>query len=146
MQWRLCTVGRPSLPFAQDGAAEYLDRIARLTRVQWLQAKEAGPEENAAQLLKLSRDSTRVALDERGAALTTSQWVETVDRWELDGVKTVSLLVGGADGHTPELRRECDAVWSLSPLTLQHEVALVVLLESLYRVYTIKRGMPYHRA
>jgi 23S rRNA (pseudouridine1915-N3)-methyltransferase len=61
------------------------------------------------------------------------------------GIKTISLLIGASDGHTKDLRSQADEVWSLSPLTLQHELALVVLLEQLYRAYTIKRGEPYHR-
>ena len=69
-----------------------------------------------------------------------------MNAWEMDpGVKTVSLLIGASDGHTTELREKADAVWALSPLTLQHELALVVLLEQIYRAYSIKRGEPYHR-
>ena len=60
-------------------------------------------------------------------------------------LKKVAFLIGGADGHPPELRERCDEIWSLSRMTMQHELALVVLLEQLYRVFTIKRGEPYHR-
>ena len=60
-------------------------------------------------------------------------------------LKKLTFLIGGADGHPPELRERCDETWSLSKLTMQHELALVVLLEQLYRVFTIKRGEPYHR-
>ncbi|MCL4157186.1 UNVERIFIED_CONTAM: hypothetical protein GTU68_053390 [Idotea baltica] len=77
---------------------------------------------------------------------TTAQFVDRINEWEMDpGIKTISLLIGASDGHTPALRRQCLAIWALSPLTLQHELALVVLLEQLYRAYTIKRGEPYHR-
>ena len=61
------------------------------------------------------------------------------------GKRDIALLIGGADGHTAEVRQAADWVWSLSQLTLQHELALVVLLEQLYRAYTIKAGTPYHR-
>ncbi len=60
-------------------------------------------------------------------------------------VKTVAFLVGAADGHTQELRDACDMVLSLSKLTMQHELALIVLLEQLYRLACIKSGSPYHR-
>ncbi len=62
-----------------------------------------------------------------------------------EGVKEITYLIGAADGHTEELRKSCDLVLSLSPLTLQHELALVVLLEQIYRVATLRRGEPYHR-
>ena len=57
----------------------------------------------------------------------------------------VPFLVGGSDGHSDEVRAKADRVLSLSSLTLQHELALVVLLEQLYRGYAILRGLPYHR-
>ncbi|MFN5961206.1 MAG: 23S rRNA (pseudouridine(1915)-N(3))-methyltransferase RlmH, partial [Verrucomicrobiota bacterium] len=87
----------------------------------------------------------RIAMDERGRSFTTDALHQTVNRWELDGTKRIALLIGGADGHSPALRSQCRDIWALSPLTLQHELALVVLLEQIYRVYTIKRGEPYHR-
>lgn len=85
-------------------------------------------------------------MDERGEVLVTSGWAEKLAAIEMRGdIKAVSFLIGASDGHTAELRRRCDAVWSLSSLTLQHELALVVLLEQLYRVATLRRGEPYHR-
>ena len=84
-------------------------------------------------------------MDERGESLTTSQLTKRLQDWEMRGVKRASYLIGASDGHTQELRNEADLVWALSPLTLQHELALVVLLEQIYRVATIQRGEPYHR-
>jgi 23S rRNA (pseudouridine1915-N3)-methyltransferase len=85
-------------------------------------------------------------MDERGKLQNTLMVRAAVDAWEMNaGIKRVSFLIGGADGHTEALRKEADEIWALSPLTLQHELALVVLLEQLYRVHTIKRGEPYHR-
>ena len=57
----------------------------------------------------------------------------------------IALLIGGADGHSDELRDKADQIWSLSGFTMQHELAQVVLLEQIYRVHTILKGEPYHR-
>lgn len=85
-------------------------------------------------------------MDERGELLKTRQWAERFAQWEMRGdIKTIALLIGAADGHTSDFRDQCDVVWGLSRLTLQHEVALVVLMEQLYRVASIKNGSPYHR-
>ena len=120
--------------------------MQRYTAVSLTHGKERGAEQNSAQLLAASEGTYRIGLDERGRDLSTAGLVETINRWELDAsVKTVSLLIGGADGHTDASRSQCQALWRLSSLTLQHELALVVLLEALYRAYTIKRGEPYHR-
>ena len=146
MNWRICTIGKPSLAYARAGMDEYLERLRRYTAVAWVQGKERGAESNSLQLLGASEGTYRIGLDERGRDLSTSALVEAIDGWEMGGsVKTVSLLIGGADGHTDGLRAECAGLWRLSSLTLQHELALVVLLEALYRAYTIKRGEPYHR-
>lgn len=143
MKLRLYTIGKPKLRFAALGVEEYERRLSRAVdfRIESIKARD---ESDA--LLARSDGSYRVALDERGLRLTTTDVVAALDALENRGdVKTVSFLIGGADGHSSELRARADAVWSLSPLTLQHELALVVLLEQLYRAYAIKRGEPYHR-
>jgi 23S rRNA (pseudouridine1915-N3)-methyltransferase len=85
-------------------------------------------------------------LDERGETLSTRRFAEKLTALADRGdVKTLAFLIGAADGHTPELRTACDWVLTLSPLTLQHELALVVLLEQLYRVASLRAGTPYHR-
>ena len=60
--------------------------------------------------------------------------------------KPVAFLIGGPDGHTPEVRAKADAIWSLSQMTLPHKLALCVLAEQIYRAGEITRGGPYHRA
>ncbi len=140
MRWKLCTVGKPSLDYAKSGADLYLTRLRRYAKVDW------NPVRDSADLLKAGEGTLRVVFDERGDSITTGQWVRRIDGWELDGVKTVSLIIGGAEGHTDAVRDFADETWNLSGLTLQHELALVVVLEGLYRCYTIKRGEPYHRS
>jgi 23S rRNA (pseudouridine1915-N3)-methyltransferase len=144
--WKIYAAGKPALAYAKTGIAEYLKRLQRGTKIELIYLKAGDSETVSTDLLTRSQGTFRIALDERGKAWTTDQFVEKVNAWEMDpGLKTVSLLIGASDGHTPELRRQADAIWALSPLTLQHELALVVLLEQLYRAYTIKRGEPYHR-
>tara|TARA_R110002096_G_scaffold4493_5_gene20790 strand:+ start:7829 stop:8269 length:441 start_codon:yes stop_codon:yes gene_type:complete len=145
MRWNLCTVGKPSLDYAKSGSQDYLKRIQRYTKIDWNQIREAGRESNSEQLLKSSQGSLRIVFDERGDLISTKEWVRRIDGWEMDGTKTVSLIIGGAEGHSRELRESADCVWSLSGLVMQHELALLVVLEGLYRCYTIKRGEPYHR-
>jgi len=86
-----------------------------------------------------------VLLDERGRAFDTAALAAHVAELELRGESRLTLLVGAADGVDERARSEVDAVWSLSPLTLPHELALVVLLEQLYRVASLASGHPYHR-
>jgi len=146
VNWRILAAGKPALAYAKTGIDEYLKRLKRGSKVDLIYLKAGDSESVSADLLSRSAGTYRIALDERGSDWTTGQFVKRLNAWEMDpGIKTVSLLIGASDGHTPELREKADAVWALSPLTLQHELALVVLLEQLYRAYTIKRGEPYHR-
>ena len=64
----------------------------------------------------------------------------------MDGeIKSVAVLIGGAEGHGEEVRSAADLILSFGRLTMQHELALVAAVEQIYRVYTLKRGEPYHR-
>ena len=146
MTWKIYAAGKPALAYAKTGIEEYLKRLKRGTKVELIYLKAGDSQTVSKDLLARSEGSFRIALDERGKDWTTEQFVKKVNAWEMDpGLKSISLLIGASDGHTPELRKQADAIWALSPLTLQHELALVVLLEQLYRTYSIKRGEPYHR-
>ena len=146
MQIRLIVAGKPALAYAKAGVEEYLKRLARSGGHELVVIKAGSRDEVSARLLERSQGCFRVALDERGECLTTRKFAEKLDALEMRGdVKTVAFLIGAADGHTPELRDACDLVLTLSPFTLQHELALLVLMEQLYRVASLKSGSPYHR-
>jgi 23S rRNA (pseudouridine1915-N3)-methyltransferase len=86
-----------------------------------------------------------VVLDERGQLPDTLALKTRLEAWEMGAEKGVAFLIGGTEGHAQAVRDQADWLLALSRLTLQHELALVVLLEQLYRVETLKRGEPYHR-
>jgi 23S rRNA (pseudouridine1915-N3)-methyltransferase len=146
MHVRLLVAGKPSLAYAKSGVDEYLKRLTRYGSFDLVYLKAGPSGKVSADLLERSHGHFRIALDERGKALTTSEWADQFEALEMRGdIKNLSFLIGASDGHTPELRESADLVWQLSSLTLQHELALVVLLEQLYRVATYRRGEPYHR-
>lgn len=146
MQIRLIVAGKPALAYAKAGVDEYLKRLSRGGGHELVVIKAGSKEEVSTRLLERSQGCFRVALDERGECLTTRKLAEKLESLEMRGdVKTVAFLIGAADGHTEALRDQCDMVLTLSPFTLQHELALLVLLEQLYRVASLKSGSPYHR-
>ena len=146
MQIRLIVAGKPALAYAKAGVDEYLKRLTRAGGHELVTVKAGNRDEVSTRLLEASKGCFRVALDERGECLTTRRFAEKLDSLEMRGdVKTVAFLIGAADGHSEALREQCDLVLTLSPFTLQHELALLVLLEQLYRVATLKSGSPYHR-
>jgi 23S rRNA (pseudouridine1915-N3)-methyltransferase len=145
MNWRIITVGKPVFPWAKAAVETYLKRLQHYTKVEHVIIKDGPRTVTEPQLLTSSENSLRVVLDERGEAHRSLDLARWIGQKHLDGTKRVSLLIGGSDGHSAELRTKADAVWKLSELTLQHDVALVVLLEQLYRCHTILKGEPYHR-
>jgi 23S rRNA (pseudouridine1915-N3)-methyltransferase len=143
---RILAAGKPALTYAKSGVEEYLKRLGRYGSYELEYLKAGDSPSVSAALLERSTGSLRIAMDERGEVLSTATWAERLAGWEMRGdIKAVSFLIGASDGHTAALRETSDEVWSLSRLTLQHELALVVLLEQLYRVATLRRGEPYHR-
>lgn len=83
-------------------------------------------------------------LDEKGRARPTLEWAELVRGWESTGLRELILCVGGSLGFSPEVRGKARGLFSLGPQTLPHELARVVLLEQLYRAWSVTRGHPYH--
>ncbi len=132
----MVAVGRPRLEYAAMGVAYYAERLRRYLPLELHYAKADKD------LLFLSEGFYRVVLDERGTLLTTEALYRRFLDWE---GRRVAFLVGGAEGHPEEVRQKGDFLLALSPLTLQHELALLVLLEQLYRLATLRAGHPYHR-
>lgn len=85
-----------------------------------------------------------VALDERGQALSTLGLAERLKAWQLEG-DDVALLIGGPDGLDPALRQAAHERIRLSDMTLPHAMARVLLIEQLYRAWSINANHPYHR-
>jgi 23S rRNA (pseudouridine1915-N3)-methyltransferase len=139
MRYHVVAVGRmkdAALRAACDG---YLRRLRHYARVEELEVK------HEARILGAIPDGSRlVALSRAGDAWTSRGLAELTKTWERDG-RDVVFAIGGPTTLAPEVLRRADVVWSLSALTLPHELARVVVLEQLYRAYTIRRGTPYHR-
>ncbi len=85
-----------------------------------------------------------VALDERGTAWTSVQLSNHLDRW-LQTARELSFVIGGSEGLASEITTHATHIWSLSALTLPHALVRVVVLEQIYRAWTILQKHPYHR-
>ena len=144
MKWLILTVGKPALAYAKSGRDEYLPRIAKFAPVETITVKATGPARESAELLDRSKGCLRVVLDERGKQLTSRGLADKFDQWRHSS-RNVAFIIGGANGHDRAMLDAADLQWSLGTLTLQHELALVVALEQIYRAHTILAAHPYHR-
>jgi 23S rRNA (pseudouridine1915-N3)-methyltransferase len=145
MHIQVITAGKAALNYAKLGIDLYVERLRPFGKVELKIVKDGSSQAVSERLLQASEGALRIALDERGELWTTQQFTRQIQQWQLHSVKKVAFLIGASDGHTEELRQKCDQLMALSKFTLQHELALVVLLEQLYRVNTIIAGTPYHR-
>ena len=96
-------------------------------------------------LRALPTDTKIVVLDERGETLSSRQLAERMRMWQDGGVGTVAFLIGGANGHSEQLRQRADLKLSFGRMTLPHMLMRVVLSEQIYRAKTILDGHPYHK-
>jgi len=155
MQIRIINVAQKLPAWADLACEDYLRRIPReLTPILVTvplaarRAKQSSAEprkrESRAILDKLEAGSFNLALDERGASWTSIDWSRNLERWMREQGR-VNLIIGGPDGLAPECLQSCQQRVSLGKMTMPHALVKVVLLEQLYRAWTIIQGHPYHR-
>ena len=133
------------------------DLIARISRFTSLVVEETPPVRGAGRgrkaglsnaeraLLEKLRGSTKVFLDTRGREWTSEEFAEWLGQQALRGTRELAFLVGGPDGFSAAFRREADVLLALSRMTFTHDWARALLLEQIYRGFTILRGFPYPR-
>jgi len=141
---KVAWIGKTKEPAVESLAGEYLKRLSGYADVDGLTLKDEGA------LLKLcARDArpTRhalVLLDSRGKQLSSEELAKFLGDHQERNSLPLLFAVGPADGFTDQVRQAAMLVLSLGKMTLAHELARVVLLEQLYRAFTILKGHPYH--
>ncbi len=131
----------------------YLKRLSHLARCEISELRETSGSEKKVGIDKdskrisngLHEGAVNVLLDPEGVEWTSHQLAKELQQWQDNGTKEVTFIIGGPGGVSPELLARVHKRWSLSRLTLTHEMSRVVLLEQLYRAYTIIHGLPYQK-
>ncbi|MEO6513393.1 MAG: 23S rRNA (pseudouridine(1915)-N(3))-methyltransferase RlmH [Candidatus Saccharimonadales bacterium] len=143
MKLHVVTVGKPKLTYAKSGWDEYLGRLKRYhdVRVTQLADKHAY---DAAKLKETVQGSYVVALVINGEQLSSKELSAFLQKRELEA-REITFIIGGPDGLPQDFIDSADWQWSFSKLTFPHDLAMVVLLETLYRASAISAGHPYHK-
>lgn len=155
MKLAIVAVGHKMPDWIGTGCAEYVKRMPRELPVSIVEIKpeprsggktrEQLTSAEAARIdAALSAGVRIVALDERGADLTTVKLAQRIEQWMGDGRDTV-FLIGGADGLHASIKERADDMIRLSSMTLPHAMARLLLCEQLYRAVSLIKGHPYHR-
>jgi 23S rRNA (pseudouridine1915-N3)-methyltransferase len=141
---KVAWIGKTKEAAIQSLTDEYLKRLSRYAEVEGTALKDE------AALLKLcARDArpswyTLVLLDGRGKQLSSEELAKFLGGYQDRNPLPLLFAIGAADGFTDQARQAATLVLSLGKMTLAHELARVVLLEQLYRSFTILKGHPYH--
>lgn len=153
MRVRLIWVGKTRDAHLRALVDEYLKRLGRFVRHEVCELRESrardarsGIEEEGRRIIGgLRSGAVNILLDVAGQQWSSPQLASEIEKWQNGGVKEVAFVIGGPDGVSPEVMERTDMRWSLSRLTLTHEMARVVLVEQLYRAYMIIHGLPYQK-
>jgi 23S rRNA (pseudouridine1915-N3)-methyltransferase len=156
MHARLIAVGERMPGWIAAGFAKYVKRLAGALPLELVEIKPGGRRrsraavtavaaEGAALLAAVPRGAHAVVLDGCGEAWSSEQLAHHLSTWRLAG-RDLAFLIGGPDGHAPDVLQRADQRWSLGPATLPHMLVRLLVVEQLYRATTILGGHPYHRA
>jgi 23S rRNA (pseudouridine1915-N3)-methyltransferase len=139
MKLRVLWVGKTKNPALATLCQDYVRRIRHFLPLDVAEVKED-------RILAALHDSERVlALDPDGQAWTSEQFAKFLQQHMTTDPRRLTFVVGDYGGLPPEVKKRADVRWSLSPLTFTHEIARVLLLEQLYRAFSIIRNFPYSK-
>jgi len=152
MRLKLLWVGKTQESWVRTGIEEYAGRVRRYLPLEILEAREekgaqaaAMRERECERLAKLlPKGAKLVLLDERGDAMTSTEFASFLSRNRDQGTQDLVFAIGGAYGFTDGFRSQAFKAISLSRMTLTHQMVRVFLLEQIYRGFTIMNGEPYH--
>ena len=155
MKLQLIAVGERPPGWIAQGFADYQRRLSRWLHLDLIEiapgrrmkgaVQRAIDDEGCRVLSAIAPRSLVVALDGSGHPWSSAQLAEQLEKWQMMG-KDICLLIGGPDGHAPQVLERATVRWSLGPLTLPHLLVRLLVVEQLYRAASLRVNHPYHRA
>jgi 23S rRNA (pseudouridine1915-N3)-methyltransferase len=152
MQLRFIWPGKTKDERLRALVSEYLKRLSRFARSEVVEVREgaagdrSGRDKEARRILEaIPNRALMLLLDVKGREWSSPELADEVRRWENDAVKEIAIVIGGPEGVSQDVAARAQKRWRLSRLTLTHEMARVVVVEQIYRAYTIIQGLPYQK-
>ena len=148
MKFRFVWVGRTRDKNYLALQDEYLRRLSHFVNCEVVEVRDGrdGKDGESKRILdKLNQNSFVCLMDVTGRSVSSPELAKVIEKWQNTGLKEISFVIGGAEGVTHAVADKADLVLSLSFLTFTHEMARVVIVEQLYRAFTIIKGFPYQK-
>ena len=155
MRFEILFLGKTKETYLAAGIADYSKRLARYIAVEIKILKEKKIKKGDSEKVLIAKDSETllqnakgsyiVWLDRTGKQIDSLKLAALVERWEMQGQKKITFIIGGPLGLSPSILAKADLVLSFSSMTFTHEMTRLLLLEQLYRAFTIKAGEKYHK-
>ena len=153
---KIIVVDRTRSPFLSEAESFYLKRLKRYTQIEWIEAKptkisKGRPEEEIINIegdnisRKLNKQDHLVALDRKGRQYDSEKLANWLEKLAVEASGRITFIIGGPLGLSKDILKKSKMILSLSKLTLTHEMTRLILLEQLYRAFTILRGEKYHK-
>ncbi len=136
MRLVFCFTGRTHRGPVRELVEEYSSRIRKYAPVEIIEPKTLKPQR---------RDGLHVVLAPDGTTLTSEGLAALIERTQTSGTRHLFFYTGGPEGLPRDVAAAADMSWSLSGMTFNHQLVRVMLMEQVYRAFTIIRGEPYHK-
>ncbi|MEW6210109.1 MAG: 23S rRNA (pseudouridine(1915)-N(3))-methyltransferase RlmH [Acidobacteriota bacterium] len=146
MKLRFLWVGKTRSAAAREMIADYLQRVSHHARVEVVEIRDRGVEKEGEEVLsRIGTEGFVVVADERGQDMTSGQFARLIENHRLAATRRITFILGGHAGVSEQVRQRADMLLRLSRMTLTHEMARIVLLEQVYRAFTIIHDLPYQK-
>ncbi len=146
MKFRFVWIGKTKDKNWQALQENYLQRLSHFVKFEITELRDESTELESKRILEKVNQSQFVCLlDVQGRVVSSHQLAGKIENWQNRGLKEIVFVIGGAEGVASEVVERADFSLSLSLLTFTHETARVVLVEQLYRAFTIIKGFPYQK-
>ena len=159
MKIKIVTVGKLKEKYLKDGIAEYSKRLSRFANLEMIElADEKTPDRasNSENQKILELEGTRIlskiadrdfviVLAIEGKTLSSEEFSKQLEQAPINGFSTLTFVIGGSLGLSPKVKKRANLSISFGRLTLPHQLMRLVLVEQIYRAFTIQQGSPYHK-
>jgi len=155
MRINLIAVGKKMPEWISEGIEHYKKQLPKnynlvITSIESQSRKSNSPEMTKSLEAKLILDAASnatllIAFDELGEQQTSKELSKSIEKWQLNS-ENVALIIGGADGLSSEIKQKCMFTWGISNFTLTHSMARLIVIEQIYRGYSLLSNHPYHRS